>query len=310
MSPTQLKAIAAALLLVLLLWGASELFSRGPDSVTGSLALPALTPDGVDTVAVVKGPDSIVLAKQSATAWTVNGRRAALDAVSELFQALDDSTPPELVAQDSSSFARLGVDSAGGTWLSVHGGGKPLAQLIVGRPAGEHARVYVRRSGDGHVYLWRGRLVSLVNRSADDWRDKRIATVELDSVVAVDVERGKDRYALTRAGTAWTLNGAATDSGAVVRTLEKYRAVVATGFATPAQADSVTARRPARRLVLRGGRGTTLASLAFDSLPGGFLVRRTGGAAPGGEPGTAYRMNSWDVDGLTPESRSLIASHR
>ena len=310
MSPKQLQAIAAVLVLVLLLWGASERFSRGPDTVTGSLALPALAPDGVDTVAVVKGLDSIVLAKQSATAWTVNGRRAALDAVTELLQALDDSAPPELVAQDSSSFTRLGVDSVGGTWLRVHGGGKPLAWLIVGRPAGEHASVYVRRAGDSHVYLWRGRVASLVNRGADDWRDKRIATVELDSVVAVDVERGKDRYALTRGGTAWTLNGAATDSSALARALEKYRAVVATGFATPAQADSAKARRPARRLVLRDGRGTTLVSLAFDSLPGGFVVRRTGGTAPGGEPGTAYRMNAWDVDGLTPASRSLLASHR
>src|SRR5205823_8692829 len=109
MSAKQLKVIALALVVVLLLWGGSELFSRGSDTVTGGLSFPALAQSDVDTISVIKGTDSVVLAKQSATAWTVNRRRAALDAVTDLFQALRDSAPPELVAQDSSSFGRLNV---------------------------------------------------------------------------------------------------------------------------------------------------------------------------------------------------------
>src|SRR5207244_12937598 len=69
---------------ILFLWGGSELLSRGSDSVTGSLALPALSVKYVDTISVVKGTDSIVIVKQSPTAWSVNGHRAALDAVGEL----------------------------------------------------------------------------------------------------------------------------------------------------------------------------------------------------------------------------------
>ena len=85
MSAQHLKLIAGGLVVLLLLWGGSELLSRGSDSVTGSLALPALTPADVDTIAVVSGADSIVLARQSATAWSVNGHRAAPDAVGEVF---------------------------------------------------------------------------------------------------------------------------------------------------------------------------------------------------------------------------------
>ena len=64
MSPKQLKAIAMGLAVLLLLWGASELFSRGSDTVTGSFALPALNQGDADTIALVKGTDSVVLAKQ------------------------------------------------------------------------------------------------------------------------------------------------------------------------------------------------------------------------------------------------------
>jgi len=309
MSAKQLWLIAIGLVVVLLLWGGSERLSRGSDTLTGGLALPRLAPGAVDTISVVKGRDSLVVAKQSPTGWTVNGHRAAPDAVNDLLRALHDSVAPELVAQDSTSFARLNVDSATGRWLRVTGGGKPLLRLIVGARGSEYGSAYVRLPGDAHVYLWRGRLASLADRTADEWRDKRVSVVAPDSVAVIDVERGKDRYTLRRAGKRWTLAGAAPDSGAVARLLEKYRSVSATGFASQPQADSARAMRPARRVSLRDARGVLLVALVFDSTASGFWVRRTGGAT-GGEAGTVYRMNAWDVDGLTPTRGALVPNKK
>jgi hypothetical protein len=307
MNPKQLKLIVISLAVLLLLWGGSALLSRGSDTITGSLAVPALSEAGVDTIAIVKATGSIVLVKQTPPAppgWTVNGHRAVLDQVRELLQALQDTVRPELVAQDSSSFARLGVDSTAGRWLSIRGSGKPLLRLIVGARGSEYSSTYVRRPGDTHVYLWRGRLAQLMDRGVDDWRDKRIAALQPDSVAGVDVERGKDRYALKRAGKSWTVNGTPADSAAIARLLEKYHAITASGFATPQQVDSTKGRRPARRLTLRGGKGGVMLALAFDSTSTGFLVRHLAGM--GGEGATVYRMGTWDVDGLTPASRSLL----
>ena len=70
MSTQQLKVVALGLAVLLLLWGGSELFSRGSDTVTGSLALPPLTAADVDSI-VLQSSDSTVLVKQSPTAWTV-----------------------------------------------------------------------------------------------------------------------------------------------------------------------------------------------------------------------------------------------
>jgi hypothetical protein len=300
-SAKHLRRIAAGLAVLLLLWGGSELLSRGSDSVTGSLALPALSPADVDTISVIKGTDSIVLAKQSPTVWSVNGHRVAPDLVGEVFQALADTARRELVAQAPASFARLGVDSGAGRWLRLARGGKPLLELIVGSHATDFESVYLRRPGDAHVYLWRGRLASVAERPVDGWRDKRIAALEPDSIVALDVVRGKDRYVLKRSGKRWTLNGQVTDSAAAARYLDRLKTITAAGFAASAAADSAKARA-VRRLSVRGAHGVVL-TLAFDSTAAGFLVHHLAGA--GGEGGTLYRMNFWDVDGVTPASRSL-----
>jgi hypothetical protein len=292
-SAKHLKLIAAGLVVLLLLWGGSELLSRGSDSVTGSLALPPLSDKDVDTVTIIQGMDSLVLARH-ASMWSVNGHPAAIPAVGELFQALADTARPEVVAQSPASFARLGVDSATGRRLRLLRGGKPAVELIVGSG-------YARRPGDTRVYLWPGRLASIVNRPVDGWRDKRIAALEPDSIAALDVVRGKDRYALKRTGRRWTLNGQATDSAAAARYLDRLKTITAAGFAAPAAVDSAKARA-VRRLSVRGTHGVLL-MLAFDSTASGFLVHHLAGA--GGEGSTVYRMNFWDVDGVTPASRSL-----
>ncbi|HEX4601426.1 MAG TPA: DUF4340 domain-containing protein [Gemmatimonadales bacterium] len=304
MSARHLQIIALGLAVLLLLWGGSELLSRGSDKVVGRLAIPTLTPAGVDTVTLVKGGDSMVLAKHAADQWTANGWRAAAGGVTDLVAALQDTGPPELVAQDPSSFGRLGVDSAGGRWLRVRGRGKLLVQLIVGARGSEFESVYVRRPGDSHVYLWHGRLGALADRAADEWREKRIVALSPDSIAGVAVDRGKEHYALAHAGGRWLLGGRATDSAAVVRYLDHFRTVTASGFATAPQADSIRARRPTRRLTVRGGGGRVLFQCAFDSTPTGFLVRPVAGR--GGEGATVYKLTVWDVDGLTPAGRSLL----
>ncbi len=303
MSAQHLKLIALGLAALLVLWGGSALFSRGSDTVTGAFTLPAVPAGDVDSIILGSGPEALVVAKQSATAWTVNGARAASASVNDLFQALADKVQPELVAQDASSFARLQVDSATGRPLRLVRAGKPVLDLLVGVRANEFQSVYVRRPGDAHVYLWRGALASVVRRSADDWRDKRIAALEPDSIRALDVQRGAERYTVRRLGKRWVVNGAATDSAAVAQYLERVKTITAAGFATAKEVDSTRALRPSRRLTVRGRAGVLL-TLAFDSTASGFVVRHLAGV--GGEGATVYRMNPWDVDGVTPARKTLL----
>jgi len=294
MSPKHLKVIALGLVVLLLLWGASELLSRRSDTTAGNLRLPVLAPGDVDTIAITHQADTVLLVKRAAAAWTVNGHAASQQALNDLLQALKDSSKPELAAQSPSSFARMGVDSASGRVLRLAGGGKSLVRLIVGGRGPDYDASYVRVPGDAHVYLWRGQLGRLVARQVDDWRDREIGAVPPDSIAAVEVQRGRKSYALRRQGTKWTLpGGLPADSAAVAQLLERFRRVSAAGFATERQGDSLRFDRPQRRVTVRGTRGRELLALAFDSTAGRFWVRRARG-------GTVYRLDLWQVDQLTP----------
>jgi hypothetical protein len=298
-SPRQLRVIGAILAGLLVLWGASQLLSRGSDVLRGRLTVPRMTAAQVDQVTIRHGADSVALVRTGG-AWTVNGLRASLAALNDLLVALRDSTPPDLAGGSRASWSRLSVDSAGGWWLSIRGQGKDLLQLVVGQSGPGYQSGYVRLPGSDSTYLWRGQLPDLVRRPLEQWRDHRIAAVAPDSVRAIAVEHGRERYIISRADSVhWRFpDGHAADSGTVAALLGKLRDLEATGFATPAQRDSAARRRPTRHLVLRGARPAPLLDLAFDSTTAGYWVRRAGDSV-------VYRLEPWVVEGLTPGDSAL-----
>jgi hypothetical protein len=299
MSARQLRAIAIGVAVLLVLWGASELWSRRTDTATTHLRLPALSAGAVDTVAITHGTDTVRLVKQSPGAWTVNRHPASQSGINDLFQAWRDSVRPELVAENPSSFARMGVDSGPARLVRVVGGGKTLAGLFVGGPGPGSDASYVRLAGDVRVYLWPGRLPTLVGRPVDDWRDRQIGAVAPESIAVVEIQRGGRRSTFRRQGTSWVLStGARADSAAVARYLEHFRTVRAAGFATERQADSLRFARPNARVSVRGMGARTLLALRFDSTASGYWVRKP-------EGGTVYRLDFWQVDQLTPAEDAL-----
>ena len=301
MNARHLQVIAMGVAVLLLLWGGSELWSRRADTAPPRLHLPALAERDVDTVAITHGADTVLLAKQAAGVWTVNRHPASQSGVNDLFHALRDSVRAELAAERPSSFARMGVESTGARQVRLVGGGKTLAQLLVGgHGAGDDAS-YVRLVGDARTYLLPGRLPALVGRPADDWRDRQIGAVAPESIAVVEIQRGAKRTTLRKQGTKWMLSsGAPADSAAVARLLQSFRTVNASGFATERQSDSLTFARPERRVTVRGAGagGGTLLALTFDSTAGGFWVHTAAG-------GTVYRLDFWLVDQLTPAEDAL-----
>src|SRR3989442_2865238 len=169
MSPRQLRAVALGLAALLLLWLASELLSKRSDRITTSPGPPPGAEAAADRVTITRGADTAVLAKGADTAWTVNGYAASRRAVTDLFAALRDSTPAELAAESPGSFARLGVDSAGGRRIRVAGGGRTLVELITGQNGPAFGTLYVRKPGDTRVFLWRGRSLPRPTNRVDDW---------------------------------------------------------------------------------------------------------------------------------------------
>jgi hypothetical protein len=297
MSPRALQRALIALAVLLALWAAVALFRGSLSDARATLDLPNLSPADVDRIEISAPSETLRIARAD-TAWTVNAHAADTREVSQLLTALADSAAAsELVARSPGSHGRLGVDSAGRRLLVAHGE-RVLLELVIGSAGPSYQTAYVRRTDGDEVYLYRGRLVSLVDRPVDEWRDRRIGQLASDSVGSVRIARGTRVAALTRADTTWTVNGAHADSGTVQSLLSALRDLTAVGFATEARADSLDFVRPDRRLTVLGRRGDTLLALAFDSTTEGYFVRR--GAGP-----VVYRLDFWRTDQLTPTEDAL-----
>jgi hypothetical protein len=305
MTPKQLARLALVLGALLLLWGAASLARRGSRGLSESdrLAIPAVARDSADSVIITRPADTIRLVRRDSATWTVNGHPASPAAIQELFTALADTARrTELVASRSASHAALGVDSAKGAGIRIVQGDSTVADLVQGNRGPTFDGGYFRTAGDSAVYLVGGNLAQVLERSQDEWRDRRIAGVASDSVARIEISRGRRSYVVRRDGAGWVLgSGGPADSAAVAALLADYRQVDAAGFATKAQGDSAKFARPDRRAAVLRADGTPLVTLAFDSTANGFWLRAN-------EDSTVYRVDTWFADRLTPADSTLRAA--
>jgi hypothetical protein len=296
---TRLTQVLGALVV---LWALFALLRVIRQDRPRGLALPAVDTASVDTVSLVRGADSIILARQAGV-WRVNGFPASPDAISALLAGLADSaTSTELVAESESSHLRLGVSADSGRRLRVVSGSRTVLDVITGNrmSGGFNAGVLIRRDGDNDVYSLRGSLANALDRDADGWRDRRIVVLEPDSLGLIEVRRGPRGFTLRRADSVWTFaaGGARADSAAVANLLYSYRAITASAFATKAQEDSINFARGRGRLRLATRAGTQLANLVFDSTASGVWVRNDSG-------GAVYRIDTWTWNSIAPAESTL-----
>ncbi len=305
MTPRHLARLAMVLGALLLLWGGASLArrgSRGP-SESDRFAIPTVARDSADSVIITRPADTTRLVRRDSTTWVVNGHPASQTAVQELFTALaDTSRRTERVAGRPASHSALGVDSAKGARVRIVRSDSTVADLVQGNRGPGLDGGYFRAAGDSAVYLVAGTLAQVLERSTEEWRDRRIAGVAADSVARIEISRGSRSYAVRRDGGGWTLaSGGRADSAAVAAMLADYRQVEAAGFATRAQGDSARFTRPDRRAALLRADGTPLVSLAFDSTGNGFWVKAGGDS-------TVYRVDTWFADRLAPADSTLRAA--
>ena len=297
MSANALRVIALSLMVLICVWLGARLLSHGSDVVRGRLTLPTVNKEQTDSVIIRHGADTVRLAR-AGTTWSVNGYRAGAQPVGQLFLAFHDTATPDLAAVSRSSFERMGVDSSNGYWLEVWSGGRSTLRFIIGRQGMDPSSGYLRRAGSDSILLWRGNLIDLTRRPVDQWRDKRIAAVAPESVfaIAVTARRG---YGLRRSGTTWRFaGGGAADSGRVVGMLAMYRDFGASGFGTPAQADSGKEAAARRSVTLVGTGGAKLLEVAFDSSATGVWARRSG-------DDNVYRVDAWRLNAFVPPDTAL-----
>ncbi|MBI4501958.1 MAG: DUF4340 domain-containing protein [Gemmatimonadetes bacterium] len=303
MTAKQLKVIALALVVALVLWGASELLSKKSDTTMGARLFPALSATDVDSIVIMRKADTMHLVNRKSF-WTVNGQLASGTEMEGFFKQLADTAPPEIAAENAASHQQMGVDSLGGRRVRIYGGGQAKVDLLVGERGPDYQSSYVRRPGEERTYLRYGPFAGFVDRSMDDWRERRMANIQPDSVARVDVQRNSRRYGLVKKDGRWQFaDGAAVDTAAVSRFLKSLSPLTATGFASDSESRKIKFSQPDLRLQVRDAKGNVLVHLVADSMPNGYWVRADTG-------GPVYRNGVWIADEMTPADTTLRAKKK
>ncbi len=298
------RRLVIALAAGVALWGAFAAVRALREDRLRGIELPRVDTARVDSVFIRLLTDSVVVARH-APGWQVNDYHrvypADSAAVDLLLRALMDTTAwSEQISANAASHKALGVDEIGGRRVRIAGpDGKALLSMVVGKRTNDYSGLYIRRPDADPAYaLHSSALADALLRDVGDWRSKRLARVTPDSVASVVLTRGQRTSRLERAGSGWTVNGAAADSSAVTALLDAYRTLDASGFATPAQADSAKLDHPRIAVTLRSKAGTPLFTLALDSTASAVWARADTAT-------TVYRLDPWQVPRLAPADSAL-----
>ncbi len=302
MSTKQLLRLAVVLAAVVVVWGVLALTRRSTGDRVIRLALPTVDTAAVDTVALTKGADTALLVRGANGRWRDNAYPATASNVAELLSALADtsSNSTELVAESKSAQPALGVAADSGQHVRVIEKGHVALDWITGHQTSDYSGLYIRPTSGDAVYSLHGRLTGALGHGLVEWRDHTIASIPADSVHRIEVQHGREHYALVRgAKRSWTLAGAGpADTAAAKQLIDHLNPLSAENFATPAQAKAARFTHPTARVRVFGTGKSPLADVLFDSTKTGVWARSDTGT-------TVFQIESWTMDGVTPAEKTL-----
>lgn len=289
MTRGQVKTIFAVLGILVLAYAVTRLLGGGDGPPGGGLDLGARVEADVERISVQGGGTgpAVTLEREDGT-WTVNGYPADTARVRQAIAGLDTARATRLVARSSANHARLGVADDSSCLVEIGPAAEPALRFHLGG-RGREGR-YVRLAGDDAVYVMPEAAVGFLDREAEDWRDRLIASLDTAVVSRIVVGRSDaDREVVlvrapadtadSTAATTWAEDGRIADSAVVRRLLEEVAGLRADGFPSDSVAFAADFEEPVAVLDLyaseRVGAPPEL-SLLFLTAPASreFLVRR------------------------------------
>jgi len=296
-SERTLKWLIGALGAVVVAWAAVTFLGGRTSAPAGSSKITAffqgLTPKEVASVHI-RGPKDTVDLTQKNGVWRVNGASVDSAAFARLWTDVKDAKVQDLVSTNPKNHARLGV-AADSTWKLTFDLSSGPRTLYVGKTGPTYTTTYVRLPDQNDVYTLSGGLRPAVVRTADEWRDKRIVSVDTSAVVHIEVKNGKDFYHLIRKDSTWILKkGGRPDTAMVRNILSELSDLSANGFYHPG--DSLPAE--GGKIVALNGMGDTLTAITVGAGEGDRWARARGDSS-------IYRVAGYRVDRMMPKRTVL-----
>jgi hypothetical protein len=295
MSERALKALFGTVVGLCLLWLVISFLpggNRGPGGPSGALAefFDGISPENVSAIRFLDpGNGGQVELSREGGQWYVNGFRTDSANLARFWEAMDGAKVGDLVASNPENHSRMGVAADSALTLEVE---TPVGfrSLLVGNPGARYGTAFIRLPSENDVHLLEGNVRPQVTRSLDDWRNKRVSTVDTAGVSRIEVERKEGGFILERSDSLWILEDGTQATAATVRgILGEMARLDASGFYEPD--DSLTTTGGSVRALDEEGNLRLI--LEMGSGEGDRWVRVAGDSI-------TYRVASWRAGRLLP----------
>ena len=151
---------------------------------------------------------------------------------------------------------------------------------------------YAKSSAVPGIYKVSSDLGKAVDKSLDDFRNKKIFDFGFSDPSKIEIQSGSNDKTLVRSGTDWKINGRTMDSGSVQSLIDKLRDLAASKFVT----SSFTSPTVTVTIVSNEGKRTEKVELA--KLADGYLAKRAN------EP-SLYQLDAKSVNDMLEASNTV-----
>jgi hypothetical protein len=194
-----LAAVAVVMVVIVLALYSGNRAAR-QEFEPGSLLIQGVAPEKIQTISIVHGKETVTLTRQE-KGFVLAERDnypASMSRINELLLACLEIRCKSKVTDAKENYKDLGVEEGIGDAVVAtfkDSSGQTLFGLVRGKNA-EGGGAYVRLLGQSAVYA--SESSPAIQTAPTAFLDKKIVDVKADDIRRVEVQAGKDRYALTR----------------------------------------------------------------------------------------------------------------
>lgn len=303
MTERTLRILVGLLVITAAAWGVASLLPDGEGPAPASGEIAAFF-DGLDRVSTERvrmsstSGEYELVPGPGVAGWLVNGMAADSGNVARFWSVIEGAEIGDLAAANPANHERMEVSDDTAWRLEFEKGGETRT-LLVGAQGARFATSYVRVPGADEVYVLEGDLRVHMRRQLDNWRNKRLLTVDTTLVVRVEIERDSEPYAIVRGDSTWTFeDGGELDRSNLGQLMIDLNRVDAPGFLEAG--DSLAMMEQAASMRALGPDGEVLGAVTLGAGEGERWLRVAGDEV-------IYRLQQFRVDRMFPSRERLAA---
>lgn len=161
------------------------------------------TKDTVRMITIKKQQQEFSLVKEGNN-WNVASYSAHQPIVDAFLESIQQSKPVSIVSRNEENSEQYGVSSESGILLRLRSDKGEEQTFIIGNDGPEIGSFYAKLPDSNNVFLVKGSLRDTIKTTANDWRNKRIATLSSSDIYSIEVQ-GASPFILQKKESQWEL---------------------------------------------------------------------------------------------------------